>query len=73
MDPSGLGLHTRLVWAAFFVMLYASPFALLGLLASAPIRSLRQDPRLVVAFVASSALAATVLLDPGNFFRWLMD
>ena len=74
IDPKAFGAHADLVWLGFFAMYYAAPFALLALLLSVPIRSMRQDRRLVAAFVLVVALAATtVFLDPGKFFLWFLD
>jgi hypothetical protein len=74
VDPSAFPWHTRALWIVMMLMYYAVPFALLALLASAPVRRIRPDRRLIGAFFASVALAAmTVLLDPGNFFDWFLD
>ena len=74
VDPHVFEAHGGFVWAAFFAMYYAVPFALLVLLVSLPFRSLRQDHRLVGAFALVVALAATTwFLDPGNFFLWFID
>src|SRR5689334_14018564 len=74
IDPKAFGWHCDFVVFGLFAMYYAVPFALLVLLASVPLKSMRQDRRLVGAFVTSVSIAAlTVFLDPGRFFLWFLD
>ncbi len=74
VDPDAFTCHTHVVWVELMLMYYAVPFALLVVLASVPLRSMRQDRRLVGAFSVSTSLAAvTVFLDPGGFFLWFLD
>ena len=74
IDPSVFQLHAASVWFGLMAIVYMLPFALLFLLASVPLRGLRQDWRLVAVFVAVSALLAWNLLrDPGAFFLWFVD